>query len=132
MGSLLRTAGGMGFLFTLFIPIVKGCGVDYDARDLAGRAGGTAGEVAFVALVVYAIGVVLPPYFERRISRLLEMLAIFATLGVATLLWETFQRVQQKGATLLSTAWFQFGALSLVLLGCLIRLFSRQTPSRRH
>jgi hypothetical protein len=131
MGSLLRTVGGMAFLFALFLPAVDGCGKEYTPYQIAEQAGAPFAYPVFGALLVYGIAVLVPPDFEKKVYRWSELFLLLATVGVAAGFATVMDALQRKGGTLLTSVWVHFAALGLIFLGCLLRLTGRRSSRER-
>jgi hypothetical protein len=129
VGSILRVAGGVAFLLTLFLPTVRGCGREYTQVQIAGDQGSAAGLALVAGAGAFAVLAFLGPIVSKKPRRWAEGFVMIAALAFAAVTVVFVDRVIQKGGKILWAIGAQAAALALVFVGALLRF--REAGRRR-
>ena len=128
MGTLLRVAGGLLFLATLFLPTLSGCGRHLSEAGLAADDASVGAAAVMLVALAFGLASFLGPLFSRKPRRLAEGLGVVlaAAMAAAALLFFSFAR--GKGARLLWAAQAQVVALVAILVGSILRARGARKP----
>ena len=129
MGTLLRGAGALVFLATLFLPTLSGCGRRLSEAGLVAEDPSFAGVAVLLGALAFGLFALLGPAQSKKPRPFLEgvvaLLSAAFTAGAVLF----FAVARGKGARLLGAAQAQVVALITIFLGALLRL--RKSRPRR-
>jgi hypothetical protein len=130
VGTLLRVAGGLLFLGTIFLPSLNGCGRHLSEAGLAADDASAGALGLMVVALAFGFSAFLGPLLSKEPRSTGEgLVAVLAAgIGAAALLFFDFARA--KGARLLWAAQAQIVALAAILLGALLRFRDSRKPRR--
>src|SRR5688572_4428594 len=111
MGTFLRLVGGLGFLGTLFLPTVHGCGTDYSQVQIARAYPSTGGVAVLLVAVGFGLLAFLGPFLAQRPTRTSEGFVMLVALAFAVAAVAFSDQVIGKGGSMLLPIGWQVGAL---------------------
>ena len=122
MGTLLRVAGGLVFLATLFLPTLNGCGLRLSEAGLAADDASIGAAVLMLSAAAFGLLAFLGPATSKKPGRAADGLVVLLAAAFAAGAVFFFNLAREKGARLLWAAHAQVVALASIFLGSFLRL----------
>jgi len=130
MGTLLRVAGGLVFLATLFLPSLNGCGRHLSEAGLATEDASAGALGVMLVALAFGFSALLGPLLSRKPHSAGEGLVAVLSAGIAAAALLLFNFARGKGARLLWAAQAQIVALAAIGVGALLRFRDSRRPRR--
>jgi hypothetical protein len=128
MGGLLRIAGGLLFLATLFLPTLNGCGRHLSEAGLAADDASAGAAAIMLVALAFGLAAFLGPLSSKKPRRAGDALVAVLSALLAAAAVAFFNVARGKGARLLWAAQAQVVALVAILVGSILRLRGARKP----